>query len=491
MKKQEFLEDFHQQVIQPICRENKLSIDKCEEQSERLSMMALKYFEAQGEDGFEEAYKFYGMKKAFDSSIELLDISIPPKTKSLIEVCKSLPTSERDILGLRDSLGRNFALEPMQNRVFVKKCNGMIDYSLSYSYEDVYLSIKHHCPKLERNIYKSIMDGDQVEKVNAIAALYDAISKTKWDGKDRLSIMLNSLNLTGETRIIYPLVKKWFCSVYAWSFRDLDPNINYQVFTREVLILHSDQSKFGKTSFFGYVGFKHKMEEICSGSSLPVFHSFNGNFDGDSTYKLNVKRNGFLTCIDDIDNCIINSNGQLRAELTEEVVSGRLLYSNVTAHHKVRTKYCGTTNNKYVLNNARDNRYLVVTVGSPIDFESGWNDPLQLWAQIQQMLKEDSSLANFTHQESEVVRNLNREYLFRDPLEQFLTDKFEFNIDGDFELIDIKNEIMTGGLGVPNDKILGAKLKKLFEPQGSELTRRIGNPQKRFYNISLRRAPSF
>jgi hypothetical protein len=233
------------------------------------------------------------------------------------------------------------------------------------------------------------------------------------------------------------------------------------------------------------------MEEICSGSSLPVFHSFNGNFDGDSTYKLNVKRNGFLTCIDDIDNCIINSNGQLRAELTEEVVSGRLLYSNVTAHHKVRTKYCGTTNNKYVLNNARDNRYLVVTVGSPIDFESGWNDSLQLWAQIQQMLKEDSSLANFTHQESEVVRNLNREYLFRDPLEQFLTDKFEFNIDGDFELIDIKNEIMTGGLGVPNDKILGAKLKKLFEPQGGELTRRIGNPQKRFYNISLRRAPSF
>lgn len=486
MTKTEFLEDYEAQVLLPMCRDKKLSVEECEQQIDKLSAIALEYFGAQGEDGFLNAYKHFNLRRGDEPSVNLISSTGSRSIKSLDAICKSLPQSERDVLGFRDIMGRHFALEPMQSRVFIKDDEGKVDYSKSYSYEDVFLTIKHHCSKFDRSIYKSIMDGDQIEKVTAIRALYEAISKTKWDKKDRVSIMLDSLNLKGDSAIIHPLIKKWFCSVYAWAFRGIDPEIDYQVFTREVLILHSDQSKFGKTSFFGYVGFKHLMNDICSGSSLPVFHSFNGTFDGDANYKLNVKRNGFLTCIDDIDNCIINSSGQLRAELTEEVVSGRLLYSNTTAHHIVRTKYCGTTNNKYVLNNARDNRYLVVTVDSPIDFDSGWNEPLQLWAQIKEELTADPSQANFTHEESNLIRDLNKEYLFRDPLEQYLTDTLEFSYEGDFEFPMIKNHIISGGLVVPNDRVIGQKLKKLFEPQGGELTRRVGAPQRRVYNLIVK-----
>lgn len=419
---------------------------------------------------------------------QLVEIkSSNPKTLSILS--NEMPPDNRNWIALRDYLSERIAYEPIQDRVFSLKTDGSIDYNSSISGSDMYIILKSKRNGYTQDVHKNLLGSDLIKKISPVEVLYDYLNNLEWDKEDRISSLLESMNISGDLDKIYPLIIKWLCNAYAFTFRRIDPKIDFKVWTREVLILHSDQSKFGKTEFFKLLGFHDEMENICRGANLNVFAHSEAQLIKDKIQKFTAKTECIFYLIDDIDQLLIRGGGELRGELTESKAQVRLNYLNSTLTKDVRAKYCGTTNIRDVLRNNRDNRFFVVTIDAPINFEASWTNIPQLWAQVQYLVHQEPEFANFTHEESDQIIELNKSYLYRDPLEDFLLNKIEYDSQGEISFVEVKNMIQEGGYQLPSDQSLGKKLKYLFEPSGGNLKRKVGNSpaqQKEVYRLRLK-----
>ena len=76
--------------------------------------------------------------------------------------------------------------------------------------------------------------------------------------------------------------------------------------------------------------------------------------------------NSLAINIDDIQNLLNSSNGDNRAKLrsltTQKEISGRKMWSESTRNSIRRAGLCGSTNNKTVLRDKDENRYMVFTL---------------------------------------------------------------------------------------------------------------------------------
>jgi hypothetical protein len=130
---------------------------------------------------------------------------------------------------------------------FKKNDSESIDFTNPIKEEDMYLNLIDYGLKINSSIWNSLKNSSSIEKINPLTIFYNQLSVNKWDKKDRLSVLVKSMNLKYDFQENLRLIRKWFINTYSVAFREIDKQIDFMVFPRVVMILHSDQRAFGKT----------------------------------------------------------------------------------------------------------------------------------------------------------------------------------------------------------------------------------------------------
>lgn len=384
----------------------------------------------------------------------------------------------------RRFLGQNYCYSSNYGLVFKLNPNKTVDYLNPKSYNDFFLDMLDAGMKVTEKNFQKMMTSASVNQINPLQILYSQLSNNKWDNIDRISGLIESMNLRGDYELNKKLITKWFCNAYALAFEDIDDKINFEVFSRVVFILHSDERAFGKTQFFRRMGMQHHMKKIIPNCDFSIYCEEQGIMPKDDEKKNNYLTENLIFMIDDIDNLLINGGGTLRSVVSQKDVTRRIIYTQINRTYKRTASLAGTSNNPKLLRDATENRYMVFTLREKMDFDFLNNlDVFQFWLQIQHLARSSSRYVNYDNNELKEIVRLSQPYLYTSPIEDFVSDNFSFRENGEMPYDEITKIIRENGIYF-TDKTLNRALKRVI-PDGKQLKRRVKqfNKYNRVYNI--------
>jgi len=386
----------------------------------------------------------------------------------------------------RRFLGQNFCYSPNYGLVFRLNLNKTVDYLNPKSYNDFFLDMLDAGMKVTENNFHKMLTSASVNQINPLQILYSQLSNNKWDNIDRVSGLIKAMNLRGDYELNKKLITKWFCNAYALAFEDIDNKINFEVFSRVVFILHSDERAFGKTQFFRRIGMQSHMKQIMPNCNFSIYSEAQGILPKDDEKINNFLTENLIFMIDDIDNLLINGGGILRSMVSQKNIEKRIMYSQVNRTYKKTASFAGTSNNPKLLRDATENRYMVFTLSEKMDFDFLNNlDVFQFWLQIQHLARSSGRYVNYDNNELKEIVRLSQPYLYTSTLEDFVNDNFSFIENGLMQYDEITKIIRENGIYF-TDKTLNRALKRVI-PDGKQLKRRVRqyNKYNRVYNVII------
>jgi predicted P-loop ATPase len=158
--------------------------------------------------------------------------------------------------------------------------------------------------------------------------------------------------------------------------------------------------------------------------------------------------NSLAINIDDIQNLLnsrdANHRAKLRSLTTQKEVSARKMYVEGTRNQIRRASLMGSTNNKNVLRDKDENRYMVFSLKGKICFDTvnQENFTQQFWAQIREEAILQKRNCNFTTDVTDIIISRNKKYLYRTDLEEFISDNFEYDLNAkEFSIGELKQHL--------------------------------------------------
>jgi len=353
--------------------------------------------------------------------------------------------------------------------------NGEIDYKSPISSGDLILRLKDLGLRDKDADIKLIINTDKIEEKTLLDVIYDEIPK--WDKRDRFSEMVESLNLIGSNEKNKLLILKFFMTAYSMAFDGIDQNINWKYFPRVVMILHSEERTFGKTSFFRKVFFDGVINKKIPSLDIELYAELNGTLGVDKKERIAFLSNYIGINIDDIDEMIITKKdeGQLRSLLTSRASSSRTFYKESTKHQKRRASICGTTNNSTLLRDKEEDRYMVFTLKKEIDFKIFEEEDFifQLWSQIKHEAHNHGDGVQFNSVDRRLIREIAEAYLYKEEFEHYLDEILIHQDHGTMRFNQVKEKLWTAGFNGVSPNAIAKALQRLT-PSGKSYKRKSG-----------------
>lgn len=369
-----------------------------------------------------------------------------------------------------------------RHKIYFPRVEDEIDFSRPIPDGDLVLELKDKGLSCRDGDINRLIFSSRIEVVTILDELYSQIPN--WDGRDRICEMIRALNLKGDFNLNKTLFEKWLMTAYSMAFYNIDRRITWHYYPRVVLILHSNERGFGKTGFFRRILFDGLIKELIPKLDLNLYAEQNGQLAEDK-----LERDSYLAdCLginmDDIDETLLDkkNEGKLRSILTSKTISNRQMYNPSTQFIRRKASICGTSNNKTLLRDQDENRYLVFSVEKMIDFRVLDEDDFafQLWSQIRELAYEKKDDSNFSKDELIQVIGLAQDYIYKTDLEEFFYESLEFEPKGTMKHAEIKNLISRNGYYVPTDNKISEALKRMT-PKGFSYKRKSDREQ--FYNF--------
>jgi predicted P-loop ATPase len=375
---------------------------------------------------------------------------------------------KKDFKLYRSYLGAKIVILNHTNIAFIRNPDGTINYTKQINFDDLKLDLKDHGFKITEREFDSIMNSDEIEKIDSLKIFFNQLEHNPWDGIDRINNLVSAAKLAGDYNQNFELIKKWLCTTYAFALRGIDPKTPKKVYSRVVFILYSEQRGFGKTEFFRKIGLIGAIEKATGVSGTEIYAETAGelpkddrNFDIDKNTKM-------IYLLDDINQLLIKSEGKLRSIISQEDFSKRALYKDANQNLKRRATFAGTTNYNELLRNENENRYMLFTIEERMDFNLlNSIDIMQLWSQVREEIIEDNEHSLLGVNDLDTIMNLSKDYIYRSPLEETLNNMYEFDENGRIGFSDIMKDLKEHSIYETGNRV--GSLLKTLAPEGKNL----------------------
>lgn len=208
-------------------------------------------------------------------------------------------------------------------------------------------------------------------KANEYNPVLEAISATKWDGRDHLEELYNLMQLEPADNLSRLLLKKWLMQAYCGLHNTLEES-----FSLDLILVLVGRQGFGKTRLLEKLALNSK--NFGEGLTLDP---------RDKDSKLQVT-SFWLAELGEIGSTMKKDIDTLKAFISLTYDENRPPYSRGTVTHPRRTSYCGTTNDmQFLIDTTGNRRFAVVKLPDDkyIDVRGQafkQFNALQLWAQI-------------------------------------------------------------------------------------------------------------
>lgn len=383
-------------------------------------------------------------------------------------------------------LSKKFAFIREHEIVFRCKESGEIDFSRYWKYADLYYYMRDRKIKITRDDLKFMLSSKSIVHITPLHVFFDEIKRVSWNGEDHIARLFQYANILGDSDKNLDMFRKWIVNVYSFALRGIDPELPKKAFLRVVLVLFSHQRGLGKTEFFRKLGLSNYFEDLTGIDGFEIYSEVEGHLGTDERRIQLMLANSLILNIDDIQDMLIKSSGELRSIVSKEKITSRTLYTETLKHTFRRAGICGSTNHSEILRTDDENRYLVFELGGVMDFK-GINsiDFLQLWAQARAVFllqKEDSV---FRQSDLALIAEQSKKFTYHSLEEQAVFDCFEYDADPleVWRFNDIVNYLKGRNYNVNQNKI-GAALKKLAPD--AKITRKRNDGKDRFYLVNCR-----
>ena len=230
-------------------------------------------------------------------------------------------------------------------------------------YDELHRELKRVNPKICGQYVKMIANQNEYNPV------IDALSRTKWDGIDRLQRLYEVMGIPDDDTLSRVFMRKWMMQGIALQHNTLDAAIS----TELVLILYGAQN-IGKTSLLRKLA--------ISPALFREGHQLNPS-DKDS---LSQGVSSFICELGELARTMKKDPDTLKAFFTLPADKWRSPYAASPETHPRRTIFAGTVNDERFLVDPTGNRRFAVIQLDNMDYRKvlamSSADILQLWAQI-------------------------------------------------------------------------------------------------------------
>ena len=300
-------------------------------------------------------------------------------------------------------------------------------------------------------------------KVSPINLFQSEISSITWDGRDRINELFQAMSIKNADELKLALFEKWLVTAYVFAMRGIDPKVPKKVFSRVALILHSHAKGLGKTEFFRKLGLSGYFQELTSIQGTEVYGELSGSFGDDERRTTSMMVKNLILNIDDIQELLINSSGELRSLISKDILTIRPLYGNSVKNLPRRSAICGSTNHGEILRNDDENRYLIFSLESQMNFSSiNSIDFIQLWRQVAEVYYNNGTKSLFNNVDLDAIKEISNDFIYVSPEEELVREFFEYdgNPTQSFTFSDIRSIFSMANIRITDQK-LGSALRKL------------------------------
>ena len=372
----------------------------------------------------------------------------------------------------RKILGENFVKMEEFKYFFRKNIDGTTHWRKPISVADMFLNLEDDGLQAPVTKVKNLLASDSIEEVTPLHLIHEKIAQKEWDGVDRVSEFVHAVNLQGDRSTNEKLIRKWLANTYTLAFTRIDPLISSKPFPRVVLIFHSEERKLGKSSIVRWLGMDGLICKTIPQLGQDIYSELQAGFKKDDRTFDIMLANSLLINFDDVGEFFMKYPAELRAVCTQTSVQSRELFTGKLKTVPRRAGLVGTTNNSTVLRDPDENRYAVFTLkpeGVKWSIMDSIN-PLDIWRQARAEAIKLGDEVKWSDRETDIVKDIAQAYLYKNPLEEFVDDHFEFDHGGDMKFLRIKEIVWNIGFMKPDDKSLRHALDRLV-PMRQKLKR--------------------
>ena len=365
----------------------------------------------------------------------------------------------------RTLLGSHFVKMPMVGYYFRINPDNTIDWQNPISSGDLILDLKDLGLKgTTDSDIKRMISSDTIKDVSPLHLVYQQIESEKWDGTDYIQSFIDALNLKGNSTTNSMIIRKWIINTYTLAMKDIDKSISWNPIPRVVMILHSEKRKLGKSSILRWLGLEGLIAKTIPNLTVDVYSELQSGMTKDERQFQMMLAGSMVLNFDDIGEMLMYRPAELRAICSQTGVQIRTLYTDKNKSLRRRAGICGSTNNPNVLRDGAENRYAVFSMK---DMGVNWEvinsiDAINIWRQAKHDAQQLGFDSNFSDEETDKVIDLAESYLYTNPLEEFIQEKFSYCPECDMEWKQIKEECEHNGYGTRNNKELTQAVNKII-----------------------------
>ena len=356
------------------------------------------------------------------------------------EDCKEISPKGKVVYVIPDMvvtqrIADNYVIMENHGYLFPKNPDGTIMFGCPIGTED-FISMVRDAQYKSTAELKRILGSPRLRKISAIDILHHQLSKTKWDGKDRLTSVVSNLNIEKE---LEPFMRKWFINALSFTFRYSDPHLkSKRIWNKVVPILVSMGRNFYKTTALRKLGLEGVLPQFFRDAgadiNIELFEEWAAELPDDPR-KMGIDLSQtFILNLDDIQEMLMKekTKGKIRSMISQESVSLRVLHKTNNINIPKTCVFIGSSNKPDLLRDVLETRYLPMTLTKPMNpkFFSEL-DAFQFWAQVFDIvLKSEQDDLNFSREELESVMENIQDFMYTSGVEDFISNNFEFDLNG-------------------------------------------------------------
>ena len=383
-------------------------------------------------------------------------------------------------------LSDNYVYIHSSQIVFKRDDQGNIDFSDYLKFADLHFLLRDLNTKISKSDFEYMLTSKSIVEITPLHVFYDQLIKTNWDGEDRIEKVFRAANIRGDQEVNLYLFRKWILTAYSFGLRGIDPLLPAKAYSRVALIFFSHKRALGKTEFFRKLGLSNYFEEVTKIPGFEMYCELTGGLGSDERRAESLLTDNLILNIDDIQEMLIKSSGELRSIISNDSISKRKLYKEHTSNIKRRAAICGSTNHGEILRQDDENRYLVMEIEDVMDFEAlNSIDFMQLWAQSRVMFLANMKESQFNQSDLKLILELSKGYAYMSTEEEAIHACFEYtpNPVKDIRFNEILEVLQRNNYHLSQQKVASA-LKTLAPDR--KIYKKKNGGKDRFYLVKHR-----
>ena len=383
-------------------------------------------------------------------------------------------------------LSDNYVYIHSSQIAFKRDDQGDIDFSDYLKFADLHFLLKDLKTKINKSEFEYMLTSKTIVEITPLHVFYDQLIKTIWDGEDHIEKAFRAANIRGDQEKNLYLFRKWILTAYSFGLRGIDPLLPAKAYSRVALIFFSHKRALGKTEFFRKLGLSNYFEDLTKIPGFEIYGELSGGLGSDERRAGLMLTDNLILNIDDIQEMLIKSSGELRSIISNDSIATRGLFKDHTKNIKRRAAICGSTNHGEILRQDDENRYLVMEIEGVMDFDLlNSIDFMQLWAQARAMFLANKRDSLFNQSDLKLILEISKGYAYMSTEEEAIHACFEYtpNPVKDIRFNEIMEVLQRNNYHLNRHKVASA-LKTLAPDR--KIYKKKNGGKDRFYLIKHR-----